>query len=124
MTPRPSHPSPELTPYSTDKHLVKGNCKVRNPWPLILFVSERLIRPSHLDGSMEAIKYHGPKRKEIIKKIEHFDIVITTYSTLAKEHGGEKGGRNKSPLHNFAWYRVVLDEGRSKSQALQRRTRY
>lgn len=61
---------------------------------------------------MSVMKYHGPKRKELIQAIENFDIVITTYNTLAKEHGRDKGGRGKSLLHSIAWYRVVLDEGR------------
>jgi SNF2 family DNA or RNA helicase len=55
--------------------------------------------------------YHGMSRKDSIKDIECYDIVITTYNTLAKEHDAKLLGRAKSPLHDFAWYRVVLDEG-------------
>ena len=55
--------------------------------------------------------YHGRARKALIDQINQSDIVITTYSTLAKEHESKLLGKEKSPLHDFAWYRVVLDEG-------------
>lgn len=62
---------------------------------------------------MVAAKYHGKHRREVIDNIERFDIIITTYNTLAKEHAGKWGQGHRSLLHNFAWYRVVLDEGQS-----------
>lgn len=46
--------------------------------------------------------------------IEHCDIVITTYNTLAREHGIKNNGGTQSPLHEIEWYRVVLDEGKFK----------
>jgi SNF2 family DNA or RNA helicase len=55
--------------------------------------------------------YHGRSRKEAIQKAEDYDIVITTYNTLAKEHAPKLMGGPKSPLHEYAWYRVILDEG-------------
>ncbi|RHZ55951.1 hypothetical protein CDV55_101568 [Aspergillus turcosus] len=66
---------------------------------------------NHLNASLEVMIYHGMSRKDSIKDIECYDIVITTYNTLAKEHDAKLLGRGKSPLHDFAWYRVVLDEG-------------
>ena len=57
------------------------------------------------------MRYHGRKRKDLIKNIEEYDIVITTYRTLAVEHGKAKNGKERSLLHDIVWYRVVLDEG-------------
>lgn len=56
--------------------------------------------------------YHGRTRKSLLADIDHYDIVITTYNTLAKEHDDKLLGKGKSPLHDFIWYRVVLDEGK------------
>ncbi|KAL4871331.1 hypothetical protein BDV12DRAFT_164112 [Aspergillus spectabilis] len=65
---------------------------------------------SHLKGSLKILLYHGRSRKEGMKEIEQYDIVITTYNTLAREHVPKLFGRGKSPLHELEWYRVVLDE--------------
>ncbi|KAL4885939.1 SNF2 family N-terminal domain-containing protein [Aspergillus karnatakaensis] len=65
---------------------------------------------SHMKGSLKIMLYHGRSRKAAIQEIEQYDIVITTYNTLAKEHVPKLFGRGKSPLHEFEWYRVVLDE--------------
>ncbi|KAL2820861.1 SNF2 family N-terminal domain-containing protein [Aspergillus cavernicola] len=64
----------------------------------------------HLNDSLKLLTYHGRSRKEVLNDLDSYDIVITTYNTLAKEHDAKSLGRGKSPLHNFAWYRVVLDE--------------
>ncbi|KAL4786745.1 SNF2 family N-terminal domain-containing protein [Aspergillus varians] len=65
---------------------------------------------SHLKGSMKVLLYHGRSRKETLQNIERYEIVITTYNTLAKEHSAKLFGQGKSPLHEFTWYRIVLDE--------------
>jgi len=60
-----------------------------------------------LDGSLNVLKYHGVKRKELVlPHIQDADIVLTTYNTLVAEFGSKA-----SPLHRLNWYRVVLDEG-------------
>ena len=43
-----------------------------------------------------------------VRKAEYdrADIVITTYDTLAVEYKAKR-----SILHEYEWYRVVLDEG-------------
>ena len=60
---------------------------------------------------LSVMVYHGPKRKKLLPNIDNYDIVITTYSTLAGEHEDKLLGEGKSPLHDFVWYRIVLDEG-------------
>ncbi|CAI7571843.1 unnamed protein product [Penicillium bialowiezense] len=54
--------------------------------------------------------YHGRNRKKLLVDVDDYDIVMTTYNTLAKEHDDKLLGKGKSPLHEFLWYRVVLDE--------------
>jgi SNF2 family DNA or RNA helicase len=49
--------------------------------------------------------YHGSQRWER-STIEGSDIVITTYETIAVERGLDAG-----LLKQYAWFRVVLDEG-------------
>lgn len=64
----------------------------------------------HLNAGMKIMKYHGRSRKALIDCIDGYDIIITTYNTLAKEHDAKILGKGQSKLHGFAWYRVVLDE--------------
>ncbi|KAK2034132.1 SNF2 family domain-containing protein [Colletotrichum zoysiae] len=59
----------------------------------------------HVEGKLNQIEYHGPKREKDIDKIKNSNIVVTTYNTLAAEYE-----KKSSPLHKIGWYRVVLDE--------------
>ncbi|XP_028608856.1 transcription termination factor 2 [Grammomys surdaster] len=65
--------------------------------------------------------YHGPNRSRHAKVLSTYDIVITTYSLLAKEipttkQEGEVPGANLSvegisaPLLQVVWARIILDE--------------
>ncbi|XP_038957991.1 transcription termination factor 2 isoform X1 [Rattus norvegicus] len=65
--------------------------------------------------------YHGPNRIQHAKVLSTYDIVITTYSLLAKEiptakHEGEVPGAKLSvegisaPLLQVVWARIILDE--------------
>ncbi|KAK1989120.1 SNF2 family domain-containing protein [Colletotrichum cereale] len=59
----------------------------------------------HVEGKLNQIEYHGPKREKDIDKIKNSNIVVTTYNTLAAEYE-----KKSSLLHKIGWYRVVLDE--------------
>lgn len=59
----------------------------------------------HLDGTFAVKKYHGQKREERLEFLTNSDIVLTTYHTLAADFAAKK-----SPIHNIAWFRIVLDE--------------
>lgn len=61
------------------------------------------------------MKYHGRGRKQHLADIGQFEIVITTYNTIAREYGIEQDRGHPSPLHGVEWYRVVLDEGNLES---------
>ncbi|XP_072369880.1 transcription termination factor 2 isoform X1 [Scyliorhinus torazame] len=71
--------------------------------------------------------YHGPKREQSAKALSEFDVVVTTYSLVAKEIPvkKEKGQcatkdeeanaltetkSSHSPLLKIAWTRIILDE--------------
>ncbi|XP_019517015.1 PREDICTED: transcription termination factor 2 isoform X1 [Hipposideros armiger] len=66
--------------------------------------------------------YHGPNRDQRAKVLSTYDIVITTYSLLAKEiptknkQEGEVPGTNlrkkgvSTPLLQIVWARIILDE--------------
>ncbi|XP_048459193.1 transcription termination factor 2 [Rhincodon typus] len=70
--------------------------------------------------------YHGPKRQQSAKALSKFDVVVTTYSLVAKEipvnkengHCTTKHEANTltetklshSPLLKIAWSRIILDE--------------
>ncbi|PVI07636.1 hypothetical protein DM02DRAFT_637872 [Periconia macrospinosa] len=53
---------------------------------------------------LSTIKYHGRHRKANPEKLCDADIIITTYHTLHSD------SKEKSPLHEIEWYRLVLDE--------------
>ncbi|KAM5256064.1 transcription termination factor 2 [Ctenodactylus gundi] len=65
--------------------------------------------------------YHGPNRSQHAKVLATYDIVITTYSLLAKEiptmkHEGKVPAANlcvegiSTPLLRVLWSRIILDE--------------
>lgn len=68
----------------------------------------------HLDeetfATLKTVRWHGSSRKSMRGDLMEADIVITTYNTLAVEYKNRP-----SILHDIEWYRVVLDEGMSKS---------
>ncbi|XP_045059717.2 transcription termination factor 2 isoform X2 [Desmodus rotundus] len=73
------------------------------------------------NNKLRVCLYHGPNRDQRAKVLSTYDIVITTYSLLAKEiptkkQEGDVPGTNLSaegvstPLLRVVWARVVLDE--------------
>ncbi|CAI9099544.1 OLC1v1036384C1 [Oldenlandia corymbosa var. corymbosa] len=55
-------------------------------------------------GKLKVYMYYGDRTKDANKLLE-YDIVLTTYSTLATEDAWEE-----SPLKKIEWRRVILDE--------------
>ncbi|XP_073140653.1 putative SWI/SNF-related matrix-associated actin-dependent regulator of chromatin subfamily A member 3-like 1 isoform X2 [Henckelia pumila] len=55
-------------------------------------------------GSFKVYIYYGERTKDA-KELQKYDIVLTTYSTLAAEESSVK-----SPIKNIEWRRVILDE--------------
>ena len=64
--------------------------------------------------------YHGPNRITESEELAKFDVVITTYSTIASEFS-RRGAKNRaSPLLYTNFFRIVLDEAHAiRDQATQ-----
>ncbi|EEH06150.1 DNA repair and recombination protein RAD5B [Histoplasma capsulatum G186AR] len=68
----------------------------------------------HKDQALRVLIYHGVGKKEA-KKLNTYDVVITTYGALASEYALiENKLLNSKPsegLFSLRWRRIVLDEG-------------
>lgn len=62
--------------------------------------------------TMRVCVHHGPKRAKSFKDLRKFDVVITTYSTLASEHADSESSL-KVGCFGINWYRIILDEAHS-----------
>lgn len=73
------------------------------------------------NNELRVYLYHGPNRDQNAKVLSMYDIVITTYSLLAKEiptkeqEGAVPGAElsvqgTASPLLRIVWARIILDE--------------
>ncbi|XPS70549.1 hypothetical protein M3J07_002764 [Ascochyta lentis] len=56
-------------------------------------------------GTLNCYKFHGPSRQIGLFQLLQYDVIFTTYGTVASDFL-----RNRSLLHEIHWYRVVLDE--------------
>jgi len=63
---------------------------------------QRHVLPEH---APKVVIYHGTNRQTAGKSLEDFDVVVTSYGTMASEAGA------RGPLSKVNWRRVVLDEG-------------
>jgi hypothetical protein len=73
----------------------------------ILMILYRHLHPN----SLSWCKFHGPS-KPSIEELGNFDVVITTYKTVAlqwKVH--KKQPMGLKTLFSLYWHRIVLDEG-------------
>lgn len=72
----------------------------------------------HTNGALTTYVYHGGNRTSDIHKLDEFNVILTTFAVLEsvfrKQTYGfrRKNGlvKEKSALHNFPFYRVILDE--------------
>nr|KIR45923.1 hypothetical protein I312_04893 [Cryptococcus bacillisporus CA1280] len=65
-------------------------------------------------GRLKVTTHHGPSRTKSGKTLEGFDVVITTFQTLASEFGVKKAPKKKatmSALFDVKWLRIVVVEG-------------
>lgn len=67
---------------------------------------------SHIkSGSITYYIYHGGNRVKDVQKLADFDLVVTTYGSVASEFGHRgKKGNGIYPLQSVKWFRIVLDE--------------
>ena len=77
------------------------------PTSLISHWLEQFEAHLHEGVSVRLKVHHGSSKVERGEELEEYDVVITSYGTLA----AETGARGHSPLLAAKWLRVVLDEG-------------
>ncbi|GMJ12165.1 hypothetical protein like AT5G05130 [Hibiscus trionum] len=56
-------------------------------------------------GKLKVYMYYGGERTKEVDELKNYDIVLTTYSTLATEESWLD-----SPMKKMEWWRVILDE--------------
>ena len=55
--------------------------------------------------------YHGQERARHFSDLLDYDVVFTTYGTVAKEMKAKERMKSRDILYRIAWFRIVLDEG-------------
>lgn len=72
---------------------------------------EEQIKQHVKPGTLKYYIYHGAGRTKDINKLADYDLVITTYGSVASEfnHRSKKKG-GSYPLEEMNWFRIVLDE--------------
>ncbi|KAI1095967.1 SNF2 family N-terminal domain-containing protein [Rostrohypoxylon terebratum] len=72
---------------------------------------EEQIKTHIKPGQLSYYIYHGSNRIKDPNILAKFDLVITTYGSVASEvQARNKGRPNPCPLEEVGWFRVVLDE--------------
>jgi SNF2 family DNA or RNA helicase len=72
---------------------------------------EEQIKQHTKPGSIKYYVYHGANRIKDIKKLAEYDLVITTYGSVASEFNyRSKKKHGNYPLEEINWFRIVLDE--------------
>jgi SNF2 family DNA or RNA helicase len=92
----------------------KQNCKTTllvSPLSTISNWEEQIMQ--HIQpGTLKYHIYHGSNRIKDIERLAQFDLVITTYGSVASEYNKRAKGKDGNfPLEDINWFRVVLDEG-------------
>lgn len=59
-----------------------------------------------MPGKLRWHKYHGMMRQIDLESVGSYDVVLSTYGTVAADLA-----RNRGLLDRIHWYRIVLDEG-------------
>ncbi|KAI1379432.1 SNF2 family N-terminal domain-containing protein [Hypoxylon crocopeplum] len=72
---------------------------------------EEQIKAHIKPGQLTYYIYHGSNRIKDPKRLAEFDLVLTTYGSVASEVAARNKGRpGPYPLEEVGWFRVVLDE--------------
>ncbi|KIP02391.1 hypothetical protein PHLGIDRAFT_297330 [Phlebiopsis gigantea 11061_1 CR5-6] len=79
---------------------------------------EKQIEDHVKDGALTHCVYYGTGRNMSPEQLKKYDVVITTYQIVAKEHGesgasgpSQKKQKTERALFDVRWKRIVLDEG-------------
>lgn len=85
---------------------------------------EKQIQDHVKDGKLSYCIYYGTGRKMTPEQLKKYDVVITTYQTVVKEHDDsltaragleptQKKRKTEKGMFDVKWKRVILDEGHS-----------
>ncbi|KAI9736111.1 MAG: hypothetical protein M1818_006287 [Claussenomyces sp. TS43310] len=91
---------------------LKRNCKTTllvSPLSTITNWEEQIgqhIAP----GTLKYHIYHGSSRIKDVNRLADFDLVITTYGSVASEFNKRSKRAGDFPLEEINWFRIVLDE--------------
>ena len=72
----------------------------------------------HTGGRLKVLLFHGANRLSSPEEVNKYDVILTSYAVLESCYRKQNYGfkrqnqlkREKSPLHNTQFYRVILDE--------------
>ncbi|ODQ64471.1 hypothetical protein NADFUDRAFT_26816 [Nadsonia fulvescens var. elongata DSM 6958] len=72
----------------------------------------------HTEGALKVTIFHGANRASKANDLAKYDVILTTYAVLESVFRKERSGfrrkdgivKEKSPLHNLLFHRVILDE--------------
>lgn len=98
-----------FVPPRTPARLLKTNLKATLlVCPLSTLANwEEQIKLHIKPGTINYYMYHGQSRTDDVVKLKGYDMVITSYQTLAADF---RRAGSKSPLLDGQFYRIVLDE--------------
>nr|POF04824.1 isoform 2 of helicase-like transcription factor [Quercus suber] len=99
----------------------RGTTLIVAPLSVMSNWSGQIQHHMHKDKKLSVYTYHGAGRVSMdAEALSKYDVVITTYQTLATDYmPRKKGSSNKQParelrptgLYSMEWRRVILDEG-------------
>ncbi|KZT00465.1 uncharacterized protein LAESUDRAFT_553779 [Laetiporus sulphureus 93-53] len=79
---------------------------------------EKQIEDHVIAGALTHCAYYGNTRSKTPEQLKQYDVVITTYQTVAGEHGdsvssgnGKRRKMSGEGLFHVPWKRIILDEG-------------
>ncbi|OCK82369.1 hypothetical protein K432DRAFT_380483 [Lepidopterella palustris CBS 459.81] len=91
-----------------EQNLVRNNKATLLVCPVSTVANwEEQLKAHIKPGSLRYYIYHGPGRIQDVDELAKYDIVITTYSTIATEYKRGKA------VEKTNWFRIVLDEAHS-----------
>ncbi|KAL1585425.1 hypothetical protein WHR41_05654 [Cladosporium halotolerans] len=74
-----------------------------------------------LPNTLTYCVYHGPNRTQDLEDLAKYDIILTTYGTVASEFSDSL--KKKKALASMNWFRIVLDEAHTIRTASTRGSR-
>jgi SWI/SNF-related matrix-associated actin-dependent regulator of chromatin subfamily A3 len=95
----------------------EGTTLILAPLSVMSNWSQQMERHVKRENAMKVLTYHGSGRKKMTyREFAEYDVVITTYDTVASEYSPAKAQAaapipRKDGLFSMKWARVVLDEG-------------